>query len=133
MSRMRSVWNTLLEGRFSSLLFSMLLLLLLQPFFYKFDFGMDLLRIFFFLTLVTALYSISDSKRRLTAGLVLVLVAVGAMGSSYITHETRLFDVGVLVFIFFSCCSSPSASCGMCSRLKRSLRRSFLALFASIS
>ncbi|MEE9264376.1 MAG: hypothetical protein V3V11_07970, partial [Vicinamibacteria bacterium] len=87
MSRLKSQWNRLLEGRFSSLLFSMLLLLLLQPFFYNFDFGMDLLRFFFLLTLATALYSISDNKRRLTVGLILAFVAVSAIGSSYVTER----------------------------------------------
>lgn len=101
MSRLKSRWNRLLEGRFSYLLFSILLLLLLQPFFYNFEFGHKLLRVFFLLTLLTALYSISDNKRKLTAGLILAFVAVGAIGSSYIVHETRLLEVGFLVFILF--------------------------------
>ncbi len=101
MSRIRSAWNALLEGRFSYLLFSILLLLLLQPFFYNFEFAHRLLRVFFLLTLVAALYSISDNKRKLTAGLILAFVALSAIGSSYIVHGTRLLEVGILVFILF--------------------------------
>ena len=101
MSRLKSQWKRLLEGRFSSLLFSMLLLLLLQPFFYNFDFGMDLLRLFFLLTLATALYSISDNKRRLTVGLILAFVAVSAIGSSFVTERKGLLELGFVVFISF--------------------------------
>ena len=79
----------------------MLLLLLLQPFFYNFEFGNKLLRAFFLLTLLTALYSISDNKKRLTIGLILAFVALSAIGSSYVIEQKGLLEVGVLVFMSF--------------------------------
>ena len=101
MSPIRSAWKLLLEGRFSNLLASMLLLLLLSPFFTGFAFGAGLLQFLFLLTLGSALYSISDNKKRLTVGLVLLLFAVSAMASSYISDERRWLDLGFLVLIPF--------------------------------
>ena len=88
-------------GRFFSLLLSIVLLLLVQPFLQGGGLGRMGLRILFFVTLGTALYSISDHKRRAVVGLVLVLSAVAVIGTSYFVAGEALLASGLLVNLIF--------------------------------
>jgi hypothetical protein len=73
---------------------------LLQPFLQRFEIGVELLRIFFLMTLGAALYAISDNKRRFVIGLILGLTAVAIMGSSYVVHEARLLGPAFIISDF---------------------------------
>jgi len=101
MTQPRSWLARYTQGRFFFLLMSILLLLLLQPFFEGFWLGHQLLRLFFFVTLGTALYSISDNKQRCLWGLAIGLPALAAIGSSYYVEGEGLLATGFLVNVAF--------------------------------
>ena len=101
MTRARSWLARYTQGRFFFLLMSILLLLLLQPFLEGFELGQQVLRLFFVVTLGTALYSISDNKRRCVWGLAIGLPAVIVLGSSYFVDDEWLLEVGFLVTVAF--------------------------------
>jgi hypothetical protein len=101
MTRARSWLARYTQGRFFFLLMSILLLLLLQPFLEGFELGQQVLRLFFVVTLGTALYSISDNRRRTVCGLAIGLPAVIVLGSSYFVDDERLIEIGFLVTVAF--------------------------------
>ena len=101
MTRARSWLARYTQGRFFFLFMSILLLLLLQPFLEGFELGQQVLRLFFVVTLGTALYSISDNKRRCVWGLAIGLPAVIVLGSSYFVDDEWLLEVGFLVTVAF--------------------------------
>ena len=90
-----------IESRFFFLLLSILSLLLLQPFLQNFEFGAPALRGFFVVTLVAALHSISDNRRRTILGLLIGLPALAAIGSSLLVDQEGLLAVGFLVSVAF--------------------------------
>jgi hypothetical protein len=83
----------------------MMLLLLLQPFFAGFGYGADLLKIFFLITLLSALYSISDNERVLGFGLILEVPALLLIVVSFFVEDSTtwrsvgfFFIIGFLLF-----------------------------------
>lgn len=101
MTDARSWLHRYAQNRFFFLLLSILMLLLLQPFLQDFRYGQSAVRLFFLVTLVTALYSISDNKRKTLVGLLIGLPAVAAIGSSYYVEGQGLLAGGFLVNVAF--------------------------------
>jgi hypothetical protein len=90
-----------LRGRFLQLLLSLLLLLLLHPFLENLSTAKILLDIFLTCTLLSALYSVSENKRRLKWASLLFLAAMVGVWLGYIVKENPVVAASPLMVTFF--------------------------------